>query len=295
MKKKRIKALAKQLNPPSKPPVLSATSQMVITQMTPEDIRTIRETIAPQLTDSQLKLFFYECQRRGLHPMSQLIHPVVRDGKLTMQTSIHHIRAMCEMNNEYSGMDEPKYEMGNNEIPISATTTVYRMLQGVKTAFTATAYYKEYVPYTKKGEVFPLWQKMPRVMLAKCSEAQARRMAFPKATSGLYVGEEMETDTKQRTVTPMQIPPTDQPATQPPNEKEVGEPPVITSVEKTLFLQEMQHVVDTRGIALEDIRDFAKSLLAKKGIKSLALMPSDLFSSSLEAIQNYKKEQKTNA
>jgi hypothetical protein len=68
-----------------------------------------------------------------------------------------------------------------------ARVTVYRLVQGQRGAFSATARWTEYKP----DEDF-MWKKMPHVMLAKCAEALALRKAFPKQLAGLYVKEEME-------------------------------------------------------------------------------------------------------
>ena len=37
-----------------------------------------------------------------------------------------------------------------------------------------------------------MYRKMPHIMLAKCAEAQARRLGWPKHLQGLYVQEELQ-------------------------------------------------------------------------------------------------------
>ncbi len=73
--------------------------------------------------------------------------------------------------------------------PRSATVTVYRLTQGSRFAYTATARWEEYCPAAGADH---MWRKMPHTMLAKCAEALALRKAFPKQLAGLFAREELD-------------------------------------------------------------------------------------------------------
>ena len=45
--------------------------------------------------------------------------------------------------------------------------------------------------FSSYAQKSPFWSKMPEVMLAKCAEAIARRVAFPNDLSGIYAPEEV--------------------------------------------------------------------------------------------------------
>lgn len=156
--------------------------------VTPDQMAVIKNTIFPEATDDELKLFIYNCQRKGVHPMDKLIHPIKRGGKVAFQASIDYLRAESESSGDYRGMKQPVFEMDHNGKLESATVTVLREINGHEVEFTATAYWTEFYPGEKLGF---MWDKMPRHMLAKCAEALARRMAWPKKLADLYTPEEM--------------------------------------------------------------------------------------------------------
>lgn len=144
------------------------------------------------LTDQEMDLFAMVALRMRLDPFAKQIYAIKRNGKVTFQTGIDGFRSSAEETDQYRGSDEPVFgpwvatPYGHPEY---ATVVVHRELpDGARISQSATAYWDEFVVTGNQGFQ---WQKMPRVMLAKCAEAAAFRKAFPKRFGQVYVAEEM--------------------------------------------------------------------------------------------------------
>ncbi len=75
--------------------------------------------------------------------------------------------------------------------PEWAEVTVYRLVNGVRCAFSETVFWEE--TYARQGKAdLPndMWQKRPRGQLLKCAKAASLRAAFPEEAG--YTAEEME-------------------------------------------------------------------------------------------------------
>ena len=167
-----------------------------------EQMKVITGLIAPKCTTVELALFGEVCRKSGLDPFSRQIYAIKRKGGMTIQTSIDGFRAIAEDSGEYAGNDDPLYngnltladhiaKTGNPKTaPITATVSVYRIVNGERCAFTASAAFEQYA--TKSDRYDNLWSTMPHTMIAKCAEALALRKAFPRKLSGLYTGDEMK-------------------------------------------------------------------------------------------------------
>lgn len=161
------------------------------------EIETIKQNVAQGATDNELKLFLYQCSRTGLDPLSKQIHFIKRGGRATIQAGIDGLRAIAERTGKYAGNDDyifndtkTMYEMSSNgEMPTTATSTVYKIVDGVRVVFSATALWDAYCP---RGKESFMWNKMPYLMLGKCAEALALRKAFPNDLSGIYSTDEMQ-------------------------------------------------------------------------------------------------------
>jgi len=155
--------------------------------VTTDQLALIKKTLAKDATDDELQLFFYDCQRRGVHPLDGLIHFTKRSGRYRPVTSIDFMRLRAAATHECLGIDDAVFHGPPKTVEFSATVTVYRHVQGQRCAFTATARWAEYVP----DQAF-MWQKMPHTMLGKCAEALALRKGFPQELSGLYESAELD-------------------------------------------------------------------------------------------------------
>ena len=157
--------------------------------ITTDQTALIKHTICNGATDAEMQLFFFDCQRRGTHPLDKLIHFTKRDGKYTPVTSIDFFRLRAHSSGAYAGEGATSFELGEDGLPNTCTVAVLRLVQGQLCTWRATARWDEYYPGEKSGF---MWRKMPFLMLSKCAEALALRKAFPAELQGLYVKEEMD-------------------------------------------------------------------------------------------------------
>ena len=170
-------------------------------------VDTVRNSIFPKSNDAQLMLYFHKCQTMGVHPLDGMIHPSIYKGKdgepdkVVFVTSIDVLRSRSADLDD--GMDEAEFgeeisqEFTNNEnqkdvvmVPEFCKVKVYK--KGVDRPYIGTARWREFYPGEKRGHQY---RQKPYLMLQKCAEAQARRLAFPKELDKLYTAEEMEATT----------------------------------------------------------------------------------------------------
>jgi phage recombination protein Bet len=159
--------------------------------VTAEQFELIARTIAAGATPDELKLFLYDNARQGVHPLDRLLHFTKRNGKYTPIVSIDFMRTRAAETGEYVGNDDATFTASPSAtIPAAATVTVYRLVQGQRCAFSASARWPEYYP----GDGAPgfMWRKMPYLMLGKCAEALALRKGFPRQLAGVYIAEELD-------------------------------------------------------------------------------------------------------
>jgi phage recombination protein Bet len=177
--------------------------------MSREQLDLIKNTVARGATDNELKLFLYTGNRTQLDPLTKQIHFIKRrvwnsktrehDEVGTIQTGIDGYRVVASRNG-LAGIEDAVFDAEDKPNPNKASVTVYKMVNGTRVPFTASARWAEYVQEKdeyvdgkKTGKKAPaaMWAKMPYLMLAKVAEALALRKAFPNDLSGVYTNEEM--------------------------------------------------------------------------------------------------------
>lgn len=166
------------------------------------ELKLIKETITPGATQSEFNLFVYDAQSRGLNPLRKemyWIQRMVYDPKAgkkvnraSHQVGIDGFRKIAQSTNEYEGQTKVIYgedfDFGGKKVPVYAEVGVYR--KNFKEPLYARAYFEEYAQ-SYNGKLGSMWEKMPRLMIAKCAESLALRKAFPDCLSGLYTSDEM--------------------------------------------------------------------------------------------------------
>lgn len=169
-----------------------STELSVVGQWDSDQVDLLKRTICKGSTDDEFKLFLHVAKRSGLDPFARQIHAVKRwnakagRDEMAIQVGIDGFRLIADRTGKYAGSDDPVFD--DEHSPSKATVTVYKMVNGVRCAFAASARWNEYFPGEKQGF---MWKSKPCLMLSKCAECLALRKAFPAELSGVYGEEEL--------------------------------------------------------------------------------------------------------
>ena len=224
--------------------IVALQPQGSVRDYTPTQMTLIKRTVAADCNESEFDLYMEMAKRVGLDPFRKQIYAIVYNKdkpakrKMSIITGIDGFRAVAQRSGQYRpDEEEPNYtyseDLKGDANPLGiekASVTVHKYgpdknwhpVKGV-------AYWDEFAPLKEGGEWKDTgqtwddgnakktfipdgtatlqagnWVKMPRVMIAKCAEAQAIRKGWPEDLSGVYAPEEMA-QAEMIDITPSQV------------------------------------------------------------------------------------------
>ena len=154
-------------------------------------IKTLKDTVAQGLTDSEFLLFAEHCKSTGLNPFKKEVWAIKAGGRLQLMTGINGYFTTANRHPAYNGYEEGFIGKDGQELPdtypgndyVGAWCKVYRKDRAIPAK--GVAFKNEY----DKGH--GNWKTMPKVMILKCAESVGLRKAFPQELNGSYTAEEM--------------------------------------------------------------------------------------------------------
>jgi phage recombination protein Bet len=154
----------------------------------------LRAMIFADLSDEHYEAFIALCSLRGFNPYAGQVYPkLVHDDqkkKLVVKLiiGIEGFRLVADRAGQLAGRDAPVYTSDSDGQLESASVTVYKLIDGQRHPFVGVVDWREYYPGDAPDS---FWDRMPKLMLAKCAEASALRAGWPQELGGLYTPEEM--------------------------------------------------------------------------------------------------------
>ena len=192
----------------------------MLPELTGSQLRLVRDTIARDCDPNEFDLFMAAAKSYGLDPFRKQILPLVfsksnpEKRRMSIIVARDGLRVIAQRCGDYRPASRPPEYTFDAETkgPTNPkgieTATVYLWKQdkgGDWYEVAGQADWDEFAPIadewgwvdgkrkpTGKKTVDGNWAKMPKVMIAKCAEAQALRAGWPDQFSGIYVEEEMD-------------------------------------------------------------------------------------------------------
>lgn len=217
-------------------------------EFTPTELKSFREVFFQGFSDDQFDLAIAECQRRNLIPGTHIhfelrnskrwvpeLSTSVNEKKLTRVTTIDAFRLISQRTGEYEGQGDAEYiylddnsqpsiiskiplphpdKANTPREPWAARVPIFR--KGFRHPVQVVARFDAYAVLRKMGDKFVLtdmWSRRGPEQLAKCSEAAARRVAFPEELGSMYLHEEFA---KEDAETTNEVPSVPVPIVEPP-------------------------------------------------------------------------------
>lgn len=173
--------------------------------------RTAMNNLFPGAKAESVLMVFDYCLARKLDPLKKPCHIVpmkVKSGddyvwRDVVMPGIYEYRTTAARTGLYMGHSKPEYgeviEHLGRMVPESCSITVYRWNEASKqrAEYPVTLWFEECCATkpdykTKTEDLNGRWNKAPRQMLTKCTEAAALREAFPDELGGTHTADEME-------------------------------------------------------------------------------------------------------
>jgi phage recombination protein Bet len=173
--------------------------------------RTLVNNLFPGAKSESVIMVWDYCVARKLDPLKKPCHIVPMRVKMgddyiwrdVVMPGIYEYRTTAARTGQYLGHSEPVYgeiiDHLGRMVPASCSLVVYRWNSEAKqrAEFPVTIWFEECCATTRDKKTNDTvlndrWNKAPRQMLTKCTEAAALREAFPDELGGTHTADEME-------------------------------------------------------------------------------------------------------
>lgn len=197
-------------------------SSAAVGALTDPQLRLLKRTVAQDCNDDEFNLFVEVARNLRLDPFRRQVLPLVfskndaKKRRMSLVVGIDGMRRIATRTGNYRPASEPphyeideaaKSDTNPHGIVLCRVSVFQQDRNGDWFPVMGEAYWDEFAAieeewhwgdergkkvYTGKKMLSGQWGKMPRLMIAKCAEAQALRRGWPDDLSGVYSEEELD-------------------------------------------------------------------------------------------------------